>query len=169
MEIVDAAIHTFDVDNPRYPWDTSPSFEPKKHSTTPFTYPEAVAAMAAAGVDAAVLVIPGTYGNENGYLLEAADAHDGLFAVIGRVADGPGLPERLAAVVARAGCSSNHDHTLHIGSGSGVCHRRTSVPPRCRVRPRNWDIVSGDVHSADARSSRRLDVATLMPRFEPEP
>lgn len=96
MHIVDAQIHTFDVDNEQYPWDKGPEFEPRKHSTTPYTYDRAVDAMDEAGVAAAVLVIPGTYGDENGYLLEAAERHPGRFAVVGRIDAGlPDLPARL--------------------------------------------------------------------------
>jgi L-fuconolactonase len=101
MEIVDAQIHVFDEDNERYPWSRGPEFERRQHSITPFRYEEALAAMDEAGVAAAALVIPGTYGNENGYLLEAAARHPDRFAVVGRIASsGPDVASRLAAWVA---------------------------------------------------------------------
>lgn len=103
MEIVDAQIHVFDEDNEKYPWSRGAEFERRKHSTTPFRYEEALAAMDEAGVAAAVLVIPGTYGNENGYLLEAAARHPGRFAVVGRIdSTGPDVASRLTAWVAGA-------------------------------------------------------------------
>jgi L-fuconolactonase len=101
MEIVDAQIHVFDEDNERYPWSRGAEFERRTHSTTPFRYEEALAAMDVAGVDAAVLVIPGTYGNENGYLLEAAATHPDRFAVVGRIdSAGADVADRLAAWIA---------------------------------------------------------------------
>lgn len=97
VEIIDAQIHAFDEDNERYPWSRSPEFERRPHSTKPFRYEEALAAMDQAGVHAAVLVIPGTYGDENGYLLEAAERHPDRFVVVGRISTAePNLEGRLA-------------------------------------------------------------------------
>lgn len=106
VEVVDAQVHTFDADNERYPWHRGAEFQPQKHSTTPVPYDQVLELMAEAGVSAAVLVIPGTYGNENGYLLEAARAHPEVFRVVGkidpaapdldaRVAEWASLPETL--------------------------------------------------------------------------
>ena len=82
MKVVDAQVHVWGADTPARPWPGGGN--PKPHRAEPWTAAELVAAMDAAGVDAAVIVPPGWEGERNDLALAAAADYPGRFAVMGR-------------------------------------------------------------------------------------
>jgi predicted TIM-barrel fold metal-dependent hydrolase len=78
--IVDSQVHVWQPESPERPWTRA-----HEHFTEPLTYERLRGLMAAAGVDAAVLVPPSWEGDYNGYALEAARAYPQQFAVMGRL------------------------------------------------------------------------------------
>ena len=80
--ITDAQVHIWEVDRPDRPWPQPPRNEPQLPNG--FTAPEMIAQMDAAGVDRAVIVPPTWIGENNATAIEAAQAHPGRFAVMGR-------------------------------------------------------------------------------------
>jgi L-fuconolactonase len=92
MEVVDAQLHCWDIDNARRPWrvdygknDPVEAANRAHQSEHPITYDELLVRMDTARVDAALLVTPAVYGADNSYTLEAAALHPDRFAVVGRV------------------------------------------------------------------------------------
>jgi predicted TIM-barrel fold metal-dependent hydrolase len=84
MTVTDAQLHIWDADRPDRPWD-------RRHAPQlpePFTVERVVELLDANGVDRAVLVPPLVSGMDsvtaNAYALEAAAAHPGRLAVVGR-------------------------------------------------------------------------------------
>jgi predicted TIM-barrel fold metal-dependent hydrolase len=82
MRIVDAQVHVWGADTPARPWPGGGN--PKPHRKEPWTAGELVAAMDAAGIDAAVIVPPGWEGERNDLALAAVAEYPGRFAVMGR-------------------------------------------------------------------------------------
>jgi predicted TIM-barrel fold metal-dependent hydrolase len=82
MKVIDAQVHVWGADTPARPWPGGGN--PKPHRAEPWTAAELVAAMDAAGVDAAVIVPPGWEGERNDLALAAAADYPGRFAVMGR-------------------------------------------------------------------------------------
>jgi L-fuconolactonase len=98
LEIVDAQVHTWEADNPQYPWD--PLYVPRPHTAQAVPAGSVVAAMAAVGVDAAIIVTSVVYA-DNRYSLDAAKRFPGKFAVVGRInPNAPDLEERLGGWLA---------------------------------------------------------------------
>lgn len=92
MEIVDAQLHCWEEDSPSRPWnplygarDPAEAANRAHQSAHPVTYQDLLRRMDASGVDAALLVTIAPYAPDNSYALEAAAAHPGRFAVVGRV------------------------------------------------------------------------------------
>jgi L-fuconolactonase len=104
LEILDSQVHTWTHDCALHPWD--PGFRLRWHfdGVDPITNEGVLAAMDDAGVDAALIVVPGLYGWDNGYALEAARAHPDRVAVVGRFdARAPRVEERLREIAAVPG------------------------------------------------------------------
>jgi len=77
MPIIDAQVHAYERDHPGRPWAA------KLHGEAEVTGDEMVAAMDAAGVDAAVLVSPFTmYRYDASYAPQVHAAHPGRFALV---------------------------------------------------------------------------------------
>lgn len=94
LEIVDAQVHAWEADGTGYTWD--PSRPKREHTRVPFPVEEVKRAMAAAGVNAALLVTPSLYGYDNRYTLDAVAKFPETFAAIGRIdPKDPDLGERL--------------------------------------------------------------------------
>lgn len=93
--MTDSQIHLWEVDHPDRPWPSPLRTEPQgEHG---YSAEEALAAMAEAGVDRAVVVPPSWVGENNATALEAAAAHPDRFAIMGRFDfTAPDAEERLA-------------------------------------------------------------------------
>ena len=76
MPIVDAQVHIWGADTPERPWP--PGQAHRAHRPQPFSKDDLLAAMAAAGVDRAVIVPPSWEGDRNDLALAAAQAHRAL-------------------------------------------------------------------------------------------
>jgi L-fuconolactonase len=77
MPIIDAQVHAYERDHPGRPWAA------KLHGEAEVTGDQMVRAMAAVGVDAAVLVSPFTmYRYDASYALQVHAAHPGRFALV---------------------------------------------------------------------------------------
>ncbi len=82
--IVDSQIHLWAPETPDKPWD--PGAKLRAHLPEPLTWQKFVPMMDEAGVDRAIIVPPTWPGDDNDHALEAARAHPGRFAVMGRIA-----------------------------------------------------------------------------------
>lgn len=97
MEIIDAQVHTWDLDRPDFPWqlntgDTATDARRREHfGAHTVTAGQLIAAMDAAGVDAALAVSLPIYGFSNAYALHAAAKGAGRIGVVGLI--DPGLPD----------------------------------------------------------------------------
>jgi predicted TIM-barrel fold metal-dependent hydrolase len=85
MEVIDAQVHAFDRDRPERPWDPAYDVHRSPHVLPAIDDDAMLAAMQAAGVDAAVLVATSHYGWDNSYSLGAAARRPERFRVVGRV------------------------------------------------------------------------------------
>ena len=79
MKVIDAQVHVWGADTPARPWPGGGN--PKPHRAEPWTAAELVAAMDAAGVDAAVIVPPtaqnqGAIEDDLTRVVVADDGHD---------------------------------------------------------------------------------------------
>lgn len=80
MKIVDAQIHIWAPDGPKYPWAKG-----VMHNQGPsYTAEQAIALMDAAGVTGTVLVTPSWIGNDNSYSTDSVVKYPGRFRVMGR-------------------------------------------------------------------------------------
>jgi predicted TIM-barrel fold metal-dependent hydrolase len=82
MNIVDSQIHLWGADTPERPWNTATGSV--MHGPAEFTSASALAAMDAAGVDAAMIVPPSFEGDRNDVALEAVHKHPTRFRAHGR-------------------------------------------------------------------------------------
>lgn len=87
MLIVDSQVHIWGADTPARPW---PQRHPP-HGPVPLGADELLREMDAAGVDRVVIVPPSWEGDRNDLATEAALAHPGRFATMGRI--DPQAPE----------------------------------------------------------------------------
>lgn len=93
LEIIDAQVHLFASDNPRYPWDPAvladPSLEAMRsrfHEHIPGASIDAMLAlMDAEGVHGALVVTPSIYGYDNAYSIAAWEQEPDRFRVVARV------------------------------------------------------------------------------------
>jgi predicted TIM-barrel fold metal-dependent hydrolase len=83
MVIIDAPVHIWEADTPERPWP--PGGASLAHRSTPLGKDELLRAMAAAGVDRAVIVPPSWAGERNDLAVEAARLHPERFAIMGRL------------------------------------------------------------------------------------
>jgi predicted TIM-barrel fold metal-dependent hydrolase len=96
MLVTDAQIHVWEVDRPGRPWPEGQRTPPQLPDG--FSAEQAIRAMDEIGVDRAVIVPPSWVGENNATALEAAEAHPGRFAVMGRIDPlAPDTPDRLAS------------------------------------------------------------------------
>jgi predicted TIM-barrel fold metal-dependent hydrolase len=79
VRIIDSQVHIWPAHRPDRPLDEHYRDRP------PYTYEMLLAAMDAAGVDAAILVPPSFDGDRNDYAIEAASRHPDRLAIMGRV------------------------------------------------------------------------------------
>ncbi len=97
MEIIDAQVHTWDLERPDFPWqlntgDAATDARRREHfGAHTFTAEQLLAAMDAAGVDAALAVSLPIYGFSNAYALHAAAKSAGRIGVVGLI--DPELPD----------------------------------------------------------------------------
>lgn len=84
LTIVDSQVHIWAGNSPERPWN--PQLAHRAQRPEPFTKDMLLGAMDKASVARAVLVPPTWQGGGNGLALEAAHAHPGRFAVVGRLA-----------------------------------------------------------------------------------
>ena len=102
MQIVDSQVHIWGADTPERPWPTPKRGEPQRR--LPFGKNDLLPAMAAAGVERAVIVPPMWEGDRNDLGLEAAQAYPHRFAVMGRLdPDAPASRGKLATWRAQPG------------------------------------------------------------------
>jgi len=95
LRIVDSQVHIWGADTPARPW--RPGGHAHAQRATPVGAGEVLGWMDEGGVDGAILVPPSWEGDRNDLAIEAARAHPGRFAVMGRVTPGdPGLGAQLA-------------------------------------------------------------------------
>jgi predicted TIM-barrel fold metal-dependent hydrolase len=94
--VVDSQVHVWGADTPGRPW--RPGGHAHAQRATPVSADEVLGWMDAGGVDRAIIVPPSWEGDRNDLALEAARAHPGRFAVMGRV--DPRAPD-LASQLAR--------------------------------------------------------------------
>jgi L-fuconolactonase len=100
--VVDAQIHLWEPSRPDRPWPTAGV--PAPHGPARMGAQDALAAMDAAGVDAALLVPPSFEGDRNDVVIAAARAHPRRFKALGRLAlDRPEAPRELDALLAEPG------------------------------------------------------------------
>jgi predicted TIM-barrel fold metal-dependent hydrolase len=96
MLITDSQVHVFEADSRERPWPKDGRAKPTKpHNTAA----ETIAAMDAIGVDRAIIVPPGSVGDDNANqtALDAVAAYPGRFAVMGRIdPQRPDWEDRLA-------------------------------------------------------------------------
>src|SRR5579859_1419669 len=92
VEVVDAQIHMWEVDGPDHPWDANFGTEDAAAAATRAHYTGRIVgdhatltAMAVAGVDAALIVTPAIYGNDNSYGLSVVAGYPDRFRLIGRI------------------------------------------------------------------------------------
>jgi L-fuconolactonase len=90
-DVIDAQVHLFEANGPRYPWDPAVLRNPKyagmcgrfsAHSATPA---EALATFDEHGVGGALVVTPGIYGFDNSYSTDAYELAPDRFRVVGLV------------------------------------------------------------------------------------
>jgi len=101
LEVVDAQVHTWESESPRWPWDPTygqghavAAVTRAANRASPVPHTALVEAMDAAGVDAALIVTSSIYGYDNGYSFDAVDRHPGRFGVVGKLDPGAaGLEE----------------------------------------------------------------------------
>jgi predicted TIM-barrel fold metal-dependent hydrolase len=79
--IVDTHVHIWEPDHSRFTWQPLGSLRPDFAWTTE----DQVGAMAAAGIERAVLIQTSWYGYNNAYMLDAARRYPGKFALVGMV------------------------------------------------------------------------------------
>lgn len=92
MMIVDAQVHIWGANTPERPWPARA--EPHR---SPLGKDELLSEMDKAGVDRAILVPPSWEGDRNDLALEAAAAHPGRLAIMGRFdPDAPGARSLVA-------------------------------------------------------------------------
>ncbi len=92
-EIIDAQVHLFAADSPRYPWDPEVLADPslaamraRFQTHVPRASADAMLAlMDAQGVHGALVVSPSIYGYDNTYSIAAWERHPDRFRVVGRV------------------------------------------------------------------------------------
>jgi predicted TIM-barrel fold metal-dependent hydrolase len=86
LAVVDAQVHTWTPkDDPRYPWAADHPTSYFETQVTPHAAETVVADMDAAGVDAAITVVPRLYGWDNSYALDAARRFPDRIGVVGRI------------------------------------------------------------------------------------
>jgi L-fuconolactonase len=99
LDIVDSQIHIWEADTPERPW--TPSQPAPAHGPPAFGADDAIAAMDAAGVAAALLVPPSFEGDRSGLVLAASASHPKRFRALGRVPlFATGAREKIAATLA---------------------------------------------------------------------
>jgi predicted TIM-barrel fold metal-dependent hydrolase len=93
--ITDAQVHIWEVDRPDRPWRRTVGTLPPQRPDG-WSAEQMLVEMEATGVDRAVIVPPSWIGENNSTALEAAAAHPGRFAVMGRFdPTGPDVGDRL--------------------------------------------------------------------------
>jgi L-fuconolactonase len=101
IEIIDAQLHTWDLDSPKYPWDAAsvgrlPEEIRKRYQGGGVSAEQLLSMMYAVGVDAALLTSPMVYGWDHRYAFDAAARHPGKFGVVGPLGPTtPNLEERV--------------------------------------------------------------------------
>src|SRR5258708_23904574 len=96
MFITDAQVHIWEVDRPGRPWPKDDIGRAPPQKPDGWSVAQMLAEMDGAGVDRAVIVPPSWIGENNSTALEAAAAHPGRFAVMGRIdPQASGAHERL--------------------------------------------------------------------------
>jgi predicted TIM-barrel fold metal-dependent hydrolase len=99
LEIVDSQIHLWDADTAERPW--APFQPAPAHGPPAFGAGDAIAAMDAAGVAAALLVPPSFEGDRSGLVLAASASHPKRFRALGRVPlFDPAARDEIAATLA---------------------------------------------------------------------
>lgn len=101
VPVVDTHVHCFaGYDDPRYPYAPDAPYKPEKSARPD----QLLACMEGAGVDFAVIVHPEPYQDDHDYLEHCLDVGRGrLKGTCLFFADRPGSPEKMAALVKRAG------------------------------------------------------------------
>src|SRR2546429_8129405 len=86
MVVTDAQVHIYEPDTPERPWpkEAGRTVAPPRHPIS-FSALEMLGAMEAIGVDRAVIIPPGWWGEDNSLALETAEKYSGRFAVMGRI------------------------------------------------------------------------------------
>jgi L-fuconolactonase len=84
MEIIDAHLHGWDVDNPRFPWDSAIR-NPSYIGSEAITAERLIGMMDAVGVAGALLTSPSNYGSDHSYAFDAATRFPGRFGVVGPI------------------------------------------------------------------------------------
>jgi predicted TIM-barrel fold metal-dependent hydrolase len=106
LDIVDAQVHLYTEDGPRYPWDRRLFDDPARadmlarfRARLPHGPTEAMLAeMDAEGVSGALVVSPSIYGHDPAYSVDAWQAHPDRFRVVGLVdADRDDIEDHLAS------------------------------------------------------------------------
>jgi L-fuconolactonase len=103
LRLIDAQIHTWIGECTEYPWlaehPTRWHFAEREVPTS-----DALAAMDAVGVDAALSTVPALYGYDNAYALAGAAANPGRLAVVGLIdPDRPDHRDRLGTLMRQPG------------------------------------------------------------------
>ncbi|MBB6191912.1 putative TIM-barrel fold metal-dependent hydrolase [Sphingobium wenxiniae] len=95
--IVDAQIHIWEADRPdrRWPAAGAEGRTAVPQRAIPLSAAEALGEMDAAGVERAIIVPPSWEGDRNDVALQAAADYPERFAVMGRIAPGPALLDKL--------------------------------------------------------------------------